>query len=401
MFRGVFFSVYCNLLKLISMKINHSTQSKTFLFFSLFLCTYLMSQNGNGNGNGQPNNQWKITGNDADTNNFIGTTNFQDIKFRTNNVEHLRLTKEGELGLGTTNPAAKLDVYGNVILRNLLRIPNTPLTSDLTNKFQLVVDAFGNIEKTLIGNYPPWNPPLTICDLTNPDGTIGIINPYWASGLNKLYTQCPSVNVGIATTTPRVNLDVRGNAFMNKLSLGSADPLAIEAYLHLKAIHSPVSIAKMILLESNEQELLSLDYQGLLITKTINAEKIVINAPDNNESSFVIQTASQKLLQMDNNGLLHARKVKVDTQIWPDYVFKDSYSLMPILEVEKFIEAENHLPNIPTEQEMVENGIDLSEMNVLLMEKIEELVLYSIDQQKQINQLIYQVQELGKTNENR
>lgn len=381
--------------------ISQSIQLLSITFLSLFFSSILLCQNGNGNGNGQPNNQWKITGNDADTNNFIGTINLRDIKFKTNNVEHLRLTKEGKLGLGTTNPAAKLDVYGNVILRNLLRIPNTPLTSDLSNKFQLVVDAFGNIEKTLIGNYPPWNPSLTICDLPNPDGTIGIINPYWASGLNKLYTQCPSVNVGIATTTPRVNLDVRGNAFMNKLSMGIADPLASEAYIHLKAIHSPVSNAKMMLIESNEQELLSLDYQGLLTTKVINAEKIVINAPDNNESSFVIQTASQKLLQLDNNGLLHARKIKVDTQIWPDYVFKDSYSLMPILEVEKFIEAENHLPNIPNEKEMLLNGIDLSEMNVLLMEKIEELVLYSIDQQKQINQLIYQVKELEKTTENR
>ena len=101
------------------MKKNLTIQYLIILTLSLTFSTISLAQNGNGNG--QLNNQWKITGNVADTNNFIGTTNLRDIKFKTNGIEHLRLTKEGDLGLGTSSPSAKLDVYGNVILRNLLQ----------------------------------------------------------------------------------------------------------------------------------------------------------------------------------------------------------------------------------------------------------------------------------------
>ena len=62
---------------------NQSIQRLICVSLSLFFSTILLSQNGNGNGNGQQNNQWKITGNVADTNNFIGTTNLRDIKFKT------------------------------------------------------------------------------------------------------------------------------------------------------------------------------------------------------------------------------------------------------------------------------------------------------------------------------
>ena len=378
------------------MKKKHANQYLILLILSLIFTTTSLAQNGNGNGNGngQLNNQWKITGNVADTNNFIGTTNLRDIKFKTNSIEHLRLTKEGDLGLGTSTPASKLDVYGNVILRNLLQLPNTPSTSSLANKYFLIVDSLGNVNKTPVTNYPGWNPILTKCDLVNANGTMGILNPYWGSELNKLYSECPSVFVGIATATPRVNLDVIGKIYGNALSIGS-DPLLNTARFHLKADLIPTSVVKMMLVESTQQELLSLNYQGLLTTRNI-----FIKIEDNS-TPLIIQNSLEKILQLDNNGLLHARKIKVDTQTWPDYVFSDKYSLMPLLEVEKFIQTEKHLPNIPSENEMVLNGIDLSEMNILLMEKIEELVLYSIDQQKQINQLIYQVKELEKTTENR
>lgn len=382
------------------MKKNLTIQHLILLTLSLTFSATILAQNGNGNG--QPNNQWKITGNDADTNNFIGTINLRDIKFKTNNVEHLRLTKEGKLGLGTSNPAAKLDVYGNVILRNLLRIPNTPLTNNLTDKYFIVIDALGNLEKTLVGNFPPWNPPITMCDMVNPDGTIGVLNPFWKPGLNKLYTECPSVFVGIATSTPRVSLDVRGNAYMNKLNLGIADPLLSEAYLHLKAIHIPTSAAKMMLVESNEQELLSLNYQGLLKTRNV-----VINALDN-VTPFIIQNSTQKLLQVDHDGLLHARRIKVDTDTWADFVFDKNYLLMPLSEVKTFININNRLPNVPSETDVKENGVDLLEMNKVLLQKVEELTLYLIDQNEELqvqknelNELKLQLEKVKSNTKNK
>ncbi|RDY60773.1 hypothetical protein [Flagellimonas nanhaiensis] len=94
------------------------------------------------------------------------------------------------------------------------------------------------------------------------------------------------------------------------------------------------------------------------------------------------------------NGNIHAKEVKVDLMGWPDYVFKKGHDLPTLKEVEKHIQEKGHLINIPSASEVEENGIQLGEMNKLLLEKIEELTLYVIElkkenqnQQKEIEQL--------------
>lgn len=77
-------------------------------------------------------------------------------------------------------------------------------------------------------------------------------------------------------------------------------------------------------------------------------------------------------------------KVQLRTD-WPDYVFKSDYSLPSLAEVETFIEQKGHLPNIPSAIEVKNaNGILLGEMNVKLLQKVEELTLYTIQQEKQL-----------------
>ncbi len=87
------------------------------------------------------------------------------------------------------------------------------------------------------------------------------------------------------------------------------------------------------------------------------------------------------------NGLIHAKEVKVDLLGWPDYVFEEDYDLISIEEVEKFIELNGHLPNVPSAKEIENNGVELGEMNKKLMEKVEELTLYIIQMNKKIKEL--------------
>nr|WP_299073828.1 tail fiber protein [uncultured Allomuricauda sp.] len=87
-------------------------------------------------------------------------------------------------------------------------------------------------------------------------------------------------------------------------------------------------------------------------------------------------------------GDIHAEEVKVDLSVpGPDYVFKEDYDLKPLEEVQNYIKANGHLPNIPSAKEMEENGIQLGEMNMKLLEKIEELTLYVIELKNEINLL--------------
>ena len=87
------------------------------------------------------------------------------------------------------------------------------------------------------------------------------------------------------------------------------------------------------------------------------------------------------------NGTIHSKEVKVDVAGWPDYVFKKEYDLPTLEEVEQHITEKGYLKNIPSEEEAIKNGISLGEMNAKLLEKIEELTLYLIQQNKQIELL--------------
>ncbi|WP_298548927.1 hypothetical protein [uncultured Aquimarina sp.] len=84
------------------------------------------------------------------------------------------------------------------------------------------------------------------------------------------------------------------------------------------------------------------------------------------------------------NGNIHTKEVKVDLIGWADYVFKEDYNLPTLQQVEDHIATKGHLINIPSAAEVTENGIHLGEMNAKLLEKIEELTLYAIAQEKEL-----------------
>ncbi|MDY8138775.1 tail fiber protein [Aquimarina sp. 2201CG5-10] len=87
-------------------------------------------------------------------------------------------------------------------------------------------------------------------------------------------------------------------------------------------------------------------------------------------------------------GKIHAEEVKIDLSVpAPDYVFLKDYDLKSIGDVEAYIKQEGHLPNIPSAAAMEANGVELGIMNMKLLEKIEELTLYTIAQEKRIHQL--------------
>ncbi len=81
---------------------------------------------------------------------------------------------------------------------------------------------------------------------------------------------------------------------------------------------------------------------------------------------------------------IQANKVTLNIGSFPDYVFADDYSLMSIEEVAQYITNNKHLPNMPSEKEMVANGMDVSKLSIKMVEKIEELTLYTIQQEKQL-----------------
>lgn len=100
------------------------------------------------------------------------------------------------------------------------------------------------------------------------------------------------------------------------------------------------------------------------------------------------------------NGTIKAKEINVTVENFPDYVFEDNYSLKTIEQVESYIRENKHLPEIPSAQEIEENGLSIGEMQAKLLQKIEELTLHLIDQNKKIDQLSKRITKLEKQNTN-
>lgn len=102
------------------------------------------------------------------------------------------------------------------------------------------------------------------------------------------------------------------------------------------------------------------------------------------------ETPSEALTVVGNGlfeGTVYAQDLIVDPDTWADYVFEENYSLRPLNEVEQFIQTHKHLPEIPSEQEVMDNGVSVRDMQVKLLQKVEELTLYLIEQDKRIHAL--------------
>lgn len=248
----------------------------------------------------------------------------------------------------------------------------------------LVLDENGFIQKTGMAQLAQQI--YTRCDLVGPNGVP--LNPVWANGSNKLFVDCPGVNVGIGTNNPRVSLDVRGTGYASKLSLGFVNPSEMAGFFHLKT--SPSNNNDIVMtVENDQRSIFELSNLGTLTTRSQ-----IIEVYDNSVSPLIIKNSTQQILKLENNGLLRARKIRVDSETWADFVFDENYNLISLKDLNLFISKNKHLPNIPSEKEVVENGLDVAELSKMLLQKIEELTLYLIQQDKNVETLEKQIEFL-------
>ena len=267
------------------------------------------------------------------------------------------LPANGNVGIGTTSPSERLTVNGSARIDSTLTVRdsmivdrdahirsnlqvdgNTTLEGNLTLNLLrdstllddevILIDSTGNLKrggelKSLVYSETTYIP----CKDEN-GGNTTPASPVWLNGPGKIYTSrhcVPDVKVGIGQNNP-------------------------DSKLHITT---------------------ALDKQ----THPLIIDKRIQGTP-----------TPYKLMELDNNGLLYAREIKVNLDAWPDYVFDANYRLMPLSELQTFIQQNKHLPNVPSACEMEETGINVAKSNVMLMEKVEELTLYLIQLKEQLEE---------------
>ena len=109
-----------------------------------------------------------------------------------------------------------------------------------------------------------------------------------------------------------------------------------------------------------------------------------------------IGTSDTRGYKLAVNGTIRSKEVKVEAGPWPDYVFKRSYHLPALSHVKAYVKKNQHLPEMPSEQQVAKDGINLGEMNKLLVKKVEELTLYLIEMDKKDKQKDLLLESLQK-----
>jgi len=138
-------------------------------------------------------------------------------------------------------------------------------------------------------------------------------------------------------------------------------------------------------------------------TNAVNSYYLKTLDQGNGQVSFIVRGdgyvdigTSTPQARLSVNGDVYAKKVKVTQSGWPDYVFHPAYRLRPLSEVEQFIQLHKHLPEVPSVSQVEKDGIDLGDNQSTLLKKIEELTLYLIAQNKRLEALEKQLQQLKK-----
>lgn len=393
---------------------------KLLLSTSILFCAYHSAQSWNTTGN---------TGTNPSTD-FIGTTDNQSLVFKTNTIEQFRITTTGRLifynnengdysknlylGGGNENVQTSGGSGDRWLHASNLGVGLGSLTSVTTGGANTSV-GFYSMNSILNGG---GNTAVGINSMKNSISTF-YNTAVGHNAMLEIKNGRDNIAIGTAALNGRANTStiitnatgntVVGSNSMREVSYGNYNTILGNNSFRLFNYGN-----NNIVLGYNN--LSSYELSGVNNNIFIGNNISPINAQPNSELNignwiyglngkisiggrvnFACSDCTEYSLFVKNG--IKAEKIKVDIASangWADYVFNKGYQLKSLDEVEKHINEKGHLPNVPSAKEIVENGINVAEMDAKLLEKIEELTLYSIEQNKQIKEQNERIERLEK-----
>ncbi|HTB99316.1 MAG TPA: Ig domain-containing protein [Ferruginibacter sp.] len=310
---------------------------------------------------------WGLTGNSG-TNpsaNFIGTTDYQDVVFKRGGViaglldSSLFNTSIGVYAFKNNTTG----VYNSGFGFNALSTNTTGNNNTSVGYAALANNRSGN-NNTAIGYQ---------ANVTDTSDSYAIAIGYNATAVSNQFALSDSIHTikakGLPTGSGYVLTDVAGNGNLSlqpiaggttAWSLSGNTPIPGSSYI---GSSSNVSLR----FRTNNLERMTIDSIGRVGIGTTN----------------IVDTSYNLYVEKG----ISTRKVKVNIASWSDYVFDADYKLSSLTDVENYIKQNKHLPDVPSANDVEKNGIDLGTNQKILLQKIEELTLYIIDQNKKIEAL--------------
>lgn len=289
----------------------------------------------------------------------------------------------GNVGIGTTNPAARLEVNGSP---NQLKISSATAGQESSimfspggslNSWQMGVNNAVNGNGWFLYENNSSNPYKMV---VTQSGNVGIntVNPISKLQIGDNFGKISFDNI-------QSNAALDWNSFLQGFNITrsssnwttGADGVKNGATVILSNSSGDLSIACVPSSGTTPATLTDANITSAIKLKILSSGSVGINT-----------TYIPWQYKLAVNGAIICEEVNVKLRAnWPDYVFKNGYKLISLRELECFVNKEKHLPEIPSSEEMEKNGIPIGEMQNKQMKKIEELTLYIIQMNKDIQQL--------------
>ena len=351
---------------------------------------------------------------------FYATTIFGQTK--TNKIE-----STGNVGIGTTEPGSLLNVG--------TKTANSPSTIAQFGKsvangeamtLSLVNSGGGSNQSTSLGfhNRHNWSPTGKIKLQQVGSETKARMHFYtYNSGLKNRMTLDENVNLGIGNPSPNAALDIKREGTALEIDHTKSGG---HSMIKFNSVVNNGSDKAFILFQDETSNSPGTGAEDVRLTMGVfndfrswhghsdelwfqGGGRLVQNVGKwDSELNTIIGTPSSGITggyewrvdnikkmwlshsgQLSVAGTILAKEVLVSTdkEDWPDFVFEENYRLKDLSEVEEYIKTNGHLPDIPSATKMEEQGVNLAEMNKLLLQKIEELTLHAIKQQAEVERM--------------
>ncbi len=347
-----------------------------------------------------------------------GGVNAQSTGFWPDNLSNLSIIKTNTVhavGIGTGTPAGWAEIFycppfgtdqkGLVVTKFDCRFGQTGTNSNGNDG--ILPEGFGEPQNGAVA----WIPAHTFAFSTpsiSPSFTLATLNAnaeplIWARTSNPTadetkFIVLPNGQTGINVSNPRAFLDVRSNVPNTAAGLFGAKAIrpgttvnGIPQFYtkHIAMVPDMTAVAYNTITTNKDRGIIFTDGQG---TDGANLEGGLVIAPWNNDPAIggMRMASNGDVLikgKLELQGELRCNGFRSQPKWWPDFVFEKEYKLLSLEELAAFIAKNHHLPNMESQEQILKNGQDVPLIQQQQQQKIEELTLYILEQNKRFSEL--------------